>query len=84
MGTGTLDPASQTSRALIHQVAESHGSHYQLWAELVPCEHPADHVELKFSSIWTGARNPDDGQVRARFLLSPDALSTLQQLIGSR
>jgi hypothetical protein len=82
MGTREINPSAETHRQLIHDIEESHGNHYQLWAELIPCEHPGDHAELRFSSVWTGARNPDYEQTRARFLLSPSALVNLQQLLG--
>jgi hypothetical protein len=84
VGATTNDTGAETTRRLIHDIEESHGSHYQLWAELIPCKHPGDHVELRFSSVWTGARNPDHEQARARFLLSPSALANLQQLLGSK
>jgi hypothetical protein len=83
VGTRTHTAGTETKRKLIHDTEESHGSHYQLWAELIPCEHPGDHVELRFCSVWTGARNPDHEQTRARFLLSPTALANLRQLLGS-
>ena len=83
MGARKINPSAETNRRLIHDIEESHGSHYQLWAELVSCAHPTDNVELRFSSVWTGARNPDREQTRARFLLSPSALANLQQLLGS-
>ena len=84
MGARSHDPGTQTNRTLIHEIQESHGSHYQLWAELIPCQQPDDHVELRFASVWTGAKDPDHEQTRARFLLSPSALTNLRQLLGTK
>ena len=84
MGTRPPDTTTVGTRTLIHSIPETHDNEYRLWAELIPCQNPAGHMELRFSSEWTGAKDPTALQTRARFMLSPAALDNLQQLIGSR
>lgn len=68
---------------LIHEVSESSGSTYQLFAELVPVLNPAGHHTLTFYSVWTGAKDPEAPQVKGQFMLGPDAINNLKQLLGN-
>lgn len=68
-------------KKLLHEVKESSGSAYQLYAELTPCQHPADAKQLVFSSVWTGSSNPKEHQKKCEFMLSPDAVINLKQLL---
>lgn len=68
-------------KKLIHEVPEQSGSTYQLWAELVDCYHPQGYKELKFTSVWTGAKDPEQPYNKGKFLLSPDSLTNLKALL---
>lgn len=70
-------------KRLIQEVKEASGASYQLWAELVDCQHPSDYKQLTFSSVWTGAKNPEAAQRKGEMLLSPEALKNLQELLAS-
>lgn len=70
-------------KKLIHEVKETSGSAYQLYAELIPCVNPANAKQLVFSSVWTGANNPKEHQKKCEFMLSPDAVNNLKQLLES-
>ena len=68
-------------KKLLHEVKEASGSIYRLSADLEKCQHPDDYHLLVFSSIWTGAKNPELEQVRGRFMLSPQAIKNLKELL---
>jgi hypothetical protein len=42
---------------------------------------PKDHVELKFSTEWDGARRDGSEQVQYRMVLSPLELKNLKDLL---
>ena len=65
-------------KALIHQTSESSGSCYELYATATP---HSDYVHLKFSSIWTGAKDPYGEQNKFEALLSKSDISILKQLL---
>ena len=66
---------------VISDIPEVHGSNYQTHAEIIPCITPADTVCLRFSSVWTGAKNPTAPQVKAEFFLDSQALHRLVDLL---
>ena len=68
-------------KKLLQEVKEESGSVYQLSANLEKCQHPDDYHLLVFSSRWTGAKNPDLEQIRGRFMLSPEAIKNLKELL---
>jgi hypothetical protein len=68
-------------KKLLQEVKESSGSVYQLSANLEKCQHPDDYHLLVFSSIWTGAKNPELEQIKGRFLMSPEAIKNLKELL---
>jgi hypothetical protein len=70
-------------KKLIHEIPETSGSKYQLWAELIPCYHPSDCKTLAFSSVWTGAKNPNEHQNKWQVMLAPDAIKNLIELLES-
>lgn len=84
MGAGTHHTQTTPARTLITETKEPHGSTYQLWAEIIPCKKPQDTVELRFSSIWTGAKNAEEPQVRGKYLLDTTAIDNLRRLLGAK
>ena len=70
-------------KKLIQEVKEVSGSAYQLWAEITPCPNPAGFKQLQFTSVWTGAKNPEAPQRKGDMLLSPEAIKNLQELLAS-
>lgn len=73
---------SHVLKQLINQTTDGQGTVYQTWAEMIPCDRPFDTVCLRFSSTWTGAKNPESPQVKAEFFLDSAARHSLQQLLG--
>ena len=71
-------------KRLIQEVKEASGASYQLWAELTECPNPAGYKQLTFSSVWTGAKNPEAPQRKGEMLLSPEAVKNLQELLASK
>ncbi len=70
-------------KKLIQEVQEASGSSYQLWAEITACPNPVGYTQLKFTSVWTGAKNPELPQRKGDMLLSPEAMKNLQELLAS-
>jgi hypothetical protein len=68
-------------KTLIHEVEEISGATYQLWAELKDCYNPAGYKELRFSSIWTGAKDSEAPYNKDNFFLSPETLVNLKTLL---
>lgn len=71
-------------KQLLQEIKEASGASYQLWAELRPCAHPEGYQQLTFSSVWTGAKNPEQAQRRGEMLLSAEAVKNLQELLASK
>lgn len=65
-------------KALIHETPESSGSTYQLYATAVS---HSDYVHLKFSSVWTGAKNPESEQNKFEAFLSKEDIARLKSLL---
>lgn len=54
---------------------------YHTYGYFDPAEHPKGYYNLKITSQWETAENPEDEQVKFSILLSPDALNNLRNLI---
>ena len=72
---------SQTKTQLITEIAEAHGQTYQVWADIIPCVIPSDHVCLIFSSVWTGAKDSTARQVKGEYFLDTQAVQRLINLL---
>jgi hypothetical protein len=68
-------------KVMIRSVPEASGAEYQLWVELTPAQASGDYYALRFSSIWTGAKDPDALQAKGNFFLERADLERLQTLI---
>lgn len=68
-------------KKLIHEVKDTSGEVYQLYAELIDCVNPKDTKQLSFHSVWTGAKNPKSHQRKCEFLLGPEAIYNLKKLL---
>jgi hypothetical protein len=70
-------------KKLIQQVDEQSGSIYQLWAEVTDCLRPEGYKSLKFTSVYTGSKDPDKPWVKGQFFLSPEAFDNLKELLNT-
>jgi len=70
-------------KKLIHQVDEQSGLVYQLWAELTECMRPEGYKSLKFTSMYTGSKDPEKPWNKGEFFLPPDALQNLKDLLDA-
>ena len=68
-------------RKLIRDITEARGEHYQVWAEVTSINTPQNTVCLQFSSVWTGARNPEAPQSKGQFFLSLDEVDSLIDML---
>ena len=69
---------------LIHEVKETSGSTYQLFADLKTMDSPVGHYMLTFYSVWTGAKDPEAPQVKGQYMLGPDAIDNLKELLETQ
>lgn len=69
-------------KVLIHQVPEASGGVYQLWAELTAVDIPENCQQLTFSSVWTGAQDPEAPQIKGQFFLDQSSIANLRKLLG--
>jgi hypothetical protein len=72
----------QTHQTLIKSVPEAHGTSYEIWAEIIPCTIPQDTVCLRFSSTWSGAREPSTRQVKGEYFLDSQGRDQLIKLLS--
>ena len=68
-------------KRMIRSVPEASGAEYQLWMELAPTQSSGAEFFLKFSSIWTGAKQPEAAQSKGDFFLQRADLTLLKDLI---
>ena len=68
-------------KSMIRSVPEASGAEYQLWAELYPVQGPGEYYALKFSTVWTGAKDPGASQAKGDFFLDAMDLKRLRSLI---
>lgn len=73
-----------SNKHLITQTQDERGSAYEIWAEILSCSRPQNTRCLRFSSRWTGARDPLAFQNFAELYLDDQATKNLMQLLTSR
>lgn len=71
-------------KQLLHEVKDTSGEVYQLYAELIECAKPENTKQLSFYSVWGGAKNPKSEQRKCEFLLGPEAIFNLKKLLESK
>lgn len=70
-------------KKMIHEVQEQSGNHYQLWAEITECARPEGYKNLRFYSMYTGAKDPEIPWQKGEFFLPPEALANLKELLDA-
>jgi hypothetical protein len=68
-------------KKLVSDVQEASGANYQLWAEVTRCQTPSNLVCLTFSSVWTGAKNPEAPQNKGQFFLDVNDVESLIDML---
>ncbi len=66
-------------KTVIQEVHEESGSVYQLIAETEPSL--GGYTTLTFSTIWTGAKKPNEPQIKYRVHLTEAAKEKLKDLL---
>ena len=69
------------TKQLITEIPEAHGNTYQLWAEIIPCDNPAQTTCLRFLTAWSGARDAQAMQVKGEYFLDRQALDRLTNIL---
>ena len=68
-------------KKLITKIPEGRGTFYEIWAELQPCAKPHNTVCLRFSTVWSGAKNATQAQIKSEFFLDPEGRQQLRELL---
>jgi hypothetical protein len=68
-------------KTMIRSVPEVSGAEYQLWAELSPVQGPGGLHRLHFTTVWTGAKQPEAPHNKADFFLERQDLHRLHDMI---
>jgi hypothetical protein len=66
-------------KVILQEVHEESGSVYQLIAETSPSL--GGYTNLTFSTVWTGAKKPNDPQIKYRVHLTDEAKRKLKELL---
>lgn len=71
-------------KKLILEVHEQSGNDYQLWGELTECARPEGYKSLKFTSVYTGSKEPGTPWNKGQFFLNPESLQNLKDLLDEK
>jgi hypothetical protein len=66
-------------KVILQEIQEQSGSVHKLIAETVPVV--GGYTSLTFSTIWTGAKNPDEPQIKYRVHLTEESKKRLKELL---
>jgi len=55
---------------------------YQLYAELRPIPALKGEYELRFTTVYDHAKDPDDEHIAAKFILTEDAVNNLWDVLN--
>lgn len=66
-----------------HEVRLSTVANFETILTLRQLDAPAGTIELKFETVFAGAKNPQARQTNAQFFIKPSDLNTLQQALAS-
>lgn len=66
-------------KVILQEIKEESESLHKLYAETSPCI--GGYTTLTFSTVWTGAKNPDEPQIKYRVHLTEEGLKKLKELL---
>ena len=69
-------------KTLIQETSEESGSKYQIYVEVKDSIHPTDKKHLVFSSVWTGAKNPQEHRTQYEVMLDQNGINNLKTVLG--
>lgn len=70
-------------KRIIQETTEESGSVYQNIVEVKSLIFPAEFKQIEFSSVWTGAKNPEEPQKKYSILLNKEGIQNLKELLNS-
>ena len=68
-------------KKLITKISEGRGTFYETWAELQVCTRPHNTACLRFSTVWSGAKNATQAQTKSEFFLDSEGRQQLRELL---
>lgn len=69
-------------KILLQETPEESGSKYQIYVEVKDSIHPTNFKHLVFSSVWSGARNPQEHRKQYEVLLDEQGITNLKTVLG--
>jgi hypothetical protein len=69
-------------KTLLQETSEESGSKYQIYVEVKDSIHPTDKKHLVFSSVWTGAKNPQEHRTQYEVMLDQNGINNLKTVLG--
>lgn len=69
-------------KTLIQETTDLSGHKYQIYVEVKESIHPTNLKHLAFSSVWTGAKNPDEPRTQYQVMLDSDGINNLMKILG--
>jgi hypothetical protein len=69
-------------KILLQETPEESGSKYQIYVELKESIHPTDKKHLAFSSVWSGAKNPQEHRIQYEVMLDENGINNLKTVLG--
>ena len=70
-------------KILLQETPEESGSKYKVYVEVKDSIYPTNLKHIQFSSVWTGAKNPEAHQVHYEVMLNKQGIQALKQLLDS-
>jgi hypothetical protein len=69
-------------KILLQETPEESGSKYQTYVEIKDSMHPTGKKHLAFSSVWTGAKNPEEHRTQYEIMLDENGINNLKTVLG--
>jgi rRNA maturation protein Nop10 len=66
-------------KVILQEIEEQSGSVYKVIAETVPSI--GGYTTLTFSTVWTGAKKPNDSHIKYRVHLTDEAKKRLKEIL---
>jgi hypothetical protein len=69
-------------KILLQETSEESGSKYQTYIEVKDSIHSTGKKHLAFSSVWTGAKNPEEHRTQYEIMLDENGINNLKSVLG--
>lgn len=84
MATTTHAGHTAPARTLISSTRDGKGNDFEIWADLELCGQPSDTARLRFTSRYSGARDPQALHHQGEFYIDATGIDNLRRLLGAK